>query len=123
MAVADGAPPRAHEGVPVPPSPGISMLPEFAASGSVHHEALWWCHQGHRAIRMGDWKLTWRAGRRKWELYDLKTDRCEMNDLSAKHPEKVKTLAGKWQEILDGFVKDLAASGNNPGKRRNREPR
>ena len=43
----------------------------------------------------------------RWELYNLKTDRCEMNDLSAKHPEKVKALGDRWQQILDGFIEEL----------------
>jgi arylsulfatase len=60
---------------------------------------------------MGDWKLSMRGGSKKWELYNLKIDRCEMNDLAAKHPEKAEQLAGQWQAILDGFIKDLGGPG------------
>ena len=35
-----------------------------------------------------------------WALYDLKTDRAEQNDLSAKMPEKVKELAARWEAPL-----------------------
>jgi N-sulfoglucosamine sulfohydrolase len=31
------------------------------------------------------------------ELYDLKTDRTELNDLAAAQPDKVKELATKWE--------------------------
>ena len=36
-----------------------------------------------------------------WELYDLKTDRAEQNNLAAKMPEKVKELADLWQKQTD----------------------
>jgi len=98
------------DGTPVPPTPGLSLVPAFEKDGAVEHDALWWCHQGHRAIRMGDWKLTWRKQRKAWELYDLRTDRCETNDLSAEQPEKAQALAAQWQSILDGFVQDLKKS-------------
>ena len=95
------------DGTPAPPTPGLSLAPAFAADGTVHHDALWWCHSGNRAIRVGDWKLVQRKRRGKWELYDLTTDRAETNNLAEEHPEKVKAMAAKWQEILDGFVRDL----------------
>ena len=39
-----------------------------------------------------------------WALYDLKTDRAEQNDLSAKMPEKAKELADLWQKQTDEYV-------------------
>jgi len=33
----------------------------------------------------------------KWELYDLKADRTELNDLSSKHPERVKKMGDKYR--------------------------
>jgi len=100
--------PKARDGAPAPQPPGTSLVPEFARDGSVHHDAIWWCHSGHRAIRVGDWKLTWRSGKKEWELYNLKTDRSETTDLSARHPDRAKDMAARWQAILDGFVRDLA---------------
>ena len=32
-----------------------------------------------------------------WELYDITADRTESNDLSAKHPEKVRALVARWE--------------------------
>ncbi len=45
------------------------------------------------AIRQGDWKLVYDMKTQKLELYNLKDDIGELNDLSAKNPEKVKQLA------------------------------
>ena len=116
--VAGGTWPRTRNGKRVPANPGISLVPAFAKDGAVKHELLWWCHQGNQAIRMGDWKLSMRSGRKKWELYNLKEDRCEMNDLANQDPARAQALAQRWQEVLDGFVKDL---GGPVGKKKARK--
>ena len=36
----------------------------------------------NRAIRVGDWKLVAKGDNGPWELYDLKTDRCEQKNLA-----------------------------------------
>ncbi len=108
LAIADAQWPKTYKGRTVPTHPGTSLLPAFARDGAVKHEALWWCHQGNRAIRMGDWKLTMRRGRpNQWELYNLSSDRAETRDLSAAYPDKVKALAHRWEAIADGFRRAL----------------
>ena len=72
------------------------------------HEDLWWCHEGHRAIRVGDWKLV-AAKDTPWELYDLATDRCETNNLAASEPARVAELEAAWNRIADQ-CRTLAAS-------------
>jgi arylsulfatase len=87
----------------VPPLPGKSLLPAFARDGSVSHDAIWWEHEGNRAIRVGDWKLV-AARDRPWELYDLATDRTETRDLAGRQPQRVRELAGRWQRLHDEFA-------------------
>lgn len=87
--------------------PGLSLVPAFAKDGAVKHEYIWWAHQGNRALRMGDWKISAAKGG-KWELYDLKTDRCEMNDLSEQHPEIKQKLIKRWEDTVAEFQKKLA---------------
>lgn len=95
-----------------PTRPGESLLPAFAKDGSVKHEVLWWCHQGNRAIRMGDWKLSTKSDTKdEWELYNVAVDRCEMNNLAAKHPKRVEKMNRKWESIVEGFRKDLGSTG------------
>jgi len=106
--LAGGKLPETYKGRNVPPKDGMSLVPVFQKDGALPERTLWWCHQGNRAIRVGDWKLC--ARRRThdtWELYDLTNDRCEMNDLSDEHPEKVKALEEKWQAFVRGFCRDL----------------
>jgi arylsulfatase len=33
---------------------------------------------------------------KKWQLYDLSVDRCEITDLAGKDPQRVKRLANCW---------------------------
>jgi arylsulfatase len=104
--------PETWNGRPVPPPPGRSLVPAFAADGAVQHPYLWWLHDGHRAIRRGDWKLVAdRDG--PWELYNLAVDRGESNDLAAEHPERVAELAAFWQARADEF-RELALADLEP---------
>lgn len=87
-------------GAQAPEGPGSSLAPVFAGEEREPPEFLHWEHTGNRAIRRGDWKLVAEHGG-DWELYDLKTDRAETNDLSKKHPELVQLLLAKWTSYAD----------------------
>ena len=50
------------------------QLRRFAQDNRVSHSELWWAHEGHRSIRVGDWKLVAAKGA-PWELFNLKVDR------------------------------------------------
>jgi arylsulfatase len=95
--------PTEWQGQPVPPAPGKSLVPALAADETIARESLWWLHEGHRAIRVGDWKLVAAKGD-PWELYDLKTDRAEQHNLAATMPDKAAELARMWQAQTDRTV-------------------
>ncbi len=108
--LAGGAWPATLNGKPVPPPPGKSLVPAFKKDGSVKHDYFWWYHDGNRALRAGDWKLV--ADHDKpWELYDLRTDRSESNDLAKQKPDKVKQLEKIWNQRTEEF-RVLAAPGH-----------
>lgn len=88
--------PREYEGNPITPMEGVSLLPAFRGE-PLQREALYWEHEGNRAIRVGKWKLVAKSPRGAWELYDMETDRTEMRDLAGQQPERVKELAGRWE--------------------------
>lgn len=98
--------------VDAPKVPGYSLLPTFAKDGSLRREYLWWLHDGNRAIRMGDWKLVAAKGD-PWELYNLRGDRTETNNLASVNPSKVRKLELDWTERMDEFRK-LASQNTNP---------
>jgi arylsulfatase A-like enzyme len=85
----------------VPPLHGRSFAKSLASPAAPPaHDALWWCHEGHRAVRVGDIKLV-AVKQQPWELYDLATDRCETQDLAAARPEQVAALDAAWSRIAD----------------------
>ncbi|MCA9246191.1 MAG: arylsulfatase [Planctomycetales bacterium] len=98
--------PSDWEGEPIPPAPGRSLLPALAADVTIERDLLWWLHEGNRAIRVGDWKLVAARGD-PWELYDLRTDRAEANNLAKTHPERVEQLASLWNQQQQAII-DLA---------------
>ena len=97
------------KGKPTPPLAGRSIVSAFTRDNSADHDFLYFNHSGNRAIRVGYWKLVSAGRKGPWELYDLRTDRCEMKNLAAKYPEKVSELSKVWQERETAFRR-LAAS-------------
>lgn len=95
--------PTLWEGEPIPEAPGRSLVPAFAKDETIDRDSLWWLHEENKAIRVGDWKLVAAKGD-AWALYDLKNDRAEQHDLSAKLSDKAKELAAAWQKQTDDFT-------------------
>jgi arylsulfatase len=114
--------PADWKGQPMPPAPGKSLAPAFAKDVAVERPSLWWLHEENKAIRVGDFKLVAAKGD-AWALYDLKTDRAEQHDLSAKMPEKAKELADLWQKQTEEYVAlaklTLAEQPKNKGGKNN----
>ena len=86
------------------PLEGKSLTPLFTGTEREGHDALYWEHEGNRAVRQGKWKLVSKHSppeEGRWELYDLEADRTELNDLSGQMPEKVDQMARLWQVWAD----------------------
>jgi arylsulfatase len=92
------------------PMEGSSLVPSFE-DGDLLREALYWEHEGNRAIRTGKWKLVSKASRWSfehdehdvlpvalWELYNLEEDRSETLNLAPEHPDIVAEMSAKWQD-------------------------
>jgi arylsulfatase A-like enzyme len=98
--------PEEFNGNKIIPLEGRSLIPAFT-NKSIDREALFWEHEGNRALRIGKWKLVARVGRNlrytesdknKWELYDLEADRTETQNLAALHPQRVQEMAVLWEQ-------------------------
>jgi arylsulfatase A-like enzyme len=78
---------------------GLSLLPELIGESAAgrrqeKHEYLYWEFVGQTAVRSGDWKAIQPKAGAAWELYDLKNDVSERNDLAARHPDILARLQG-----------------------------
>ena len=104
LEVTEVDPPHKWSEQDMPETPGQSLLSVFSQDHSVQHEYLWWHHDGHKALRKGDWKLV-ATQEGTWELYELKTDRTEMINLAASKPEIVAELSALWEKKYAEFKK------------------
>ena len=84
-----------YPGEPITPLEGKSLVPAFADQ-LIGREAIYWEHEGNRAVRRGKWKLVSRHPG-NWELYDLEADRTELNDLAAKQAEIVADMSAMYE--------------------------
>ncbi|MBA7637048.1 N-acetylgalactosamine-6-O-sulfatase [subsurface metagenome] len=99
-------------GVPLPRDraiDGVSIVEHLKSNGakSLDREAIFWHFPHYRGnivpysiIRAGDWKLIKRYEGKTFELFNLKADLSEKNDLSKKMPEKVRDLDAKLTRWL-----------------------
>ncbi|MFC5284498.1 arylsulfatase [Pedobacter alpinus] len=90
--------PKTYKGNEIIATTGKSLLPIFQKKKWKGHEALFFEHEGNRALRARDWKLVSEYPSNNWELYNLKKDRIEMNNLATKYPDKVKELTKLYND-------------------------
>lgn len=91
---------------------GKSLKPIFEGKEREGHDFLYFQFATNRAIRKGDWKLvTHRAS--SWELYNIKEDGTELNDLAKLNPEVVEQLSKLWDETATN-VDRLSGKNSKP---------
>lgn len=84
---------------------GISFLPTLRGKVQKRHKYLYWeFHEGSskQAVRMGDWKAVRLAPSKPIELYNLKSDISEQNNVAERYPDIVRQV----KEILDNVRTD-----------------
>jgi arylsulfatase A-like enzyme len=96
--VAGVAYPKTYNGNTITPTDGVSLLPLMKGKAWKGNKALFFEHEGNRAVRRGDWKLVSQYPENQWALYNIKTDRSELNDLSAQYPDHVKQMEALYNE-------------------------
>lgn len=91
------------KGRPVEPMQGISILPALQGQ-SLPERAIGWELFGRKALRKGDWKLSWMTspyGKGAWQMFNLADDPTERNDLAAAKPEKLAELLKDWDAYVE----------------------
>jgi arylsulfatase len=92
-----------HEIAPMQGKSWVQMLDGTKQSPRSSDDWLGWELFGNRAIRQGDWKISWHYqpyGIWDWQLFNLKADPGEQYDLSEKFPEKKIRLIALWDEYV-----------------------
>ena len=97
-----------------PPFPGRSLLPALHGE-EVARDHLYWNRGGNRALIQGNWKITTSStDAKRWELYDLQTDRTETRNLAKAMPEKLRSLVEVWRDA-DNRYGDQCGFPETPG--------
>lgn len=105
---------------------GISLLPLMKGE-KLQERPLFWhyphYHNGgarpYSAVRLGDWKLIRQYETDSYELYNLKEDIGEKNDLNVKYPRKLNEMKQTLHEWLRTVNAQLPTP--NPNWDRNKE--
>ncbi len=93
-------PKKFHGGQSIKPMEGKDLLPVFLGQG-LQRDAIYWEHEGNRAVRSGDYKLVAKGAAGRWQLYNIARDRSEQNDLSREKPKLKEQLAAMWQAYAE----------------------
>jgi arylsulfatase len=88
--------PKTYGGHEIQPLEGKSLAPTFHGKKRELHDAIYWEHEGNRAVRQGDWKLVSRFPDR-WELFNLKQDRTELRNLAEAEPDRTREMIGMYE--------------------------
>ena len=110
--------PQTFRGKRVPPVEGKSLAPIFRGGQRRPHETLCWYLDGNRAIRRGKWKLLWGRTAGRWDLYDMQSDRTELNNLAEKYPEKTEELIAAYNRWAKTCGADKQPSGEENRNKR-----
>jgi arylsulfatase A-like enzyme len=82
------------------PLAGVSLAPIIAGHDMPARPPIHLLFSSDRGLRDGQWKIV-SFQSHPWELYDMTTDRTELHDLAAQHPEIVARMAAKWHEMSE----------------------
>lgn len=91
------------------PLDGVNVW-ETVAQGatSPRDEVVYNIEPFRAALRQGDWKLVWRTVLpMKVELFNLKDDPSESNNLASKHPDKVASMQQRLNDLSKESAKPL----------------
>jgi arylsulfatase len=88
-------------------SEGTSLAPAFRGARREVRDAYFWgfgldakwsARDVQRVVRTGRWKAYRDASRGgAWQLFDMVSDRTEINDLASRHKGRAAELAAQWE--------------------------
>jgi len=103
---------------------GTNILPALQGQPIERKVPLFWHYAApggmHVALRDGDWKLLANEALDKFELYNLKNDIKEANDLAAKEPDRVQQMHKTMARLVEEMA--VGAPVWDKGKPKNEKP-
>ena len=98
LEMADTNYPSANQGKETLPLNGESLMPIFKGQRTAPRDHLVSGFTDRfRMYRSKDWKIVKQNGE-EWELYDIKNDPTEVNDMTQKRPDMLKEMVEKYEE-------------------------
>lgn len=89
--------PKEYNDTRITPLEGESLVPILHGENWRREKPLFWEHEGNCAVRSGNWKLVSQYPGR-WELYNMREDRTELDDLAGRNQKKVKEMEALYNE-------------------------
>ncbi len=92
-----------YQGRSVYPMQGNSMLAFLTGQAPQVHPNRFssgWELNGRKAMREGDWKIVYANppwGKGRWELYNVRKDRGERDDVAQQYPDKLRELTNLYE--------------------------
>ncbi|ENV93116.1 hypothetical protein F937_02515 [Acinetobacter calcoaceticus ANC 3680] len=108
-------PGQVYKGRQLVPLRGRSILPYLQVQQDhIHSEdhVTGWELFGQKALRKGEWKALFIPapnGPNRWQLYNLKDDKGETQDLAKQYPEKLDELLKEWANYVkeNGVIENV----------------
>lgn len=96
---------------------GRDVGPALAGESESPHDAMYWVYQRSRrerwqAVRRGHMKLIRSVDTDPWQLYDLRADIGETDDLAAEQPDTVRDLAARFEQWEESVRNDPTRSNS-----------
>lgn len=75
---------------------GQNPLPILTDGAKSPHESFYFHFRNHAALRMGDWKIVREKPDQSWQLFNLKDNMEETNDLADAEPNRLQQLTAEF---------------------------
>lgn len=116
--------PETYPGREATPLAGISLAPIIAGGEIKARPPIHLLYSSDRGLRDGEWKLVSYKSQ-PWELYHIPTDRTELQNVAAQHPDIVQRMVKQWHDMSENVLmtkgKEIAPVATEATPHTNRE--
>ena len=95
--------PETYPGRELTPLAGISLAPIIAGGEIKARPPIHLLYSSDRGLRDGEWKLVSYKSQ-PWELYHIPTDRTELHNVAAQHPDIVQRMVKQWHDMSENVL-------------------